>query len=87
MGVGIDNSLTDQIMIYPNPAIDRVTIETNGTAEYNLAIISINGQVIFRSRIDEPKREIDISAFPEGIYFITIRSNDVFASWKIVKLK
>jgi hypothetical protein len=82
---GVENNFINSIMIYPNPAHDRISIETNGST-IMLSIQSIRGQVIHCSIIDKPIQEIDLSDFQKGVYIITIRSRDLVWTEKIIKL-
>jgi hypothetical protein len=86
MGVGIDNTSTDQIRLYPNPANNLLVIETNKVGQYTIELNSINGQLIYSDKTEGPTCQIDLSSFQKGVYFITIRSTDFVKTEKIIKL-
>ncbi len=68
---GVDeNNLNTTVTIYPNPAIDQLTIETNA-ASANLKIINVLGSVVIEKQISQ-KTIIDISMLPSGIYLANI---------------
>ena len=75
-----------EIRLYPNPAQDIVTIETGKSEQCTIEITSINGQLVYRIRMNETKLKIDLSSFQKGVYFITIRSKDFVTTRKIIKL-
>jgi hypothetical protein len=55
--------------IYPNPATDKITI-TDHKKSGLIEIIDVNGKLIKEQYLPENKAEIDISQFPQGIYFL-----------------
>jgi len=73
------------IRIWPNPAKDQIYIETERSGRYLVDIISIHGQILYSSNLNRPGLEIDFSSYSSGIYFITIRTDNSFGIWKIVK--
>jgi hypothetical protein len=72
--------------IYPNPTGTILTIETGTPDLYCITITSLNGQRIYNVQMDGTALLIDLSSFPKGIYFLTIRAEDFVATRKIVKL-
>jgi hypothetical protein len=86
MGVGIDNIIAEQIRIFPNPANNQITVQTNGTGIYSLVITSLNGQIIHSKNFTGSSHQIDLSTFQKGLYFITIKSRDYVRTEKIIKL-
>jgi chitinase len=57
--------------IYPNPAMDRLTIETAVSETLNLKIINVLGSVVIEKQVSQ-KMTIDISALSPGIYLANI---------------
>lgn len=87
IGVGIEQTLnTGSFSIYPVPANDWLTVETELSAPYTIAITSMNGQLLYNGEVKRNLHRIDLSAFRDGIYFITIRSEDSVTTSKIIKL-
>ena len=84
-GVGIDNVFTVQFKIYPNPANDLLTIETNQPGQYFFEITSLNGQLLYTNKMEGPTHQIDLSSYEKGLYFITVRSRDFVKTEKIIK--
>jgi hypothetical protein len=78
----IDNSFR----IYPNPSDGLLTMETEQPGLKSIEITNFNGQQIFSGRFEGASHQIDISSFPKGVYFITIRSEDFVRTKKIIKL-
>ena len=72
--------------LFPNPTTNLLTIETNQPASHSIEIISLSGQLIYRTEMEGNSKQIDLSPFTKGIYFITIRSNAWVKTEKVVKL-
>lgn len=73
IGVGIDeNKENVSLSMYPNPAMNQLTIETELNGSAHLKIINILGKVIMEKQITQNKTEVDISALTPGIYLANI---------------
>lgn len=73
-------------IIYPNPAISKLTISVDNTVFYGI-LCNASGQYL--KTIDlKNESTIDIVAYPAGLYFINLYSqnNQVVQTMKIVKL-
>jgi hypothetical protein len=73
----------DPIKIYPNPATTNLTIETLQKSE--IGILNIEGQLIKCIGADENHTDIDISAFPVGMYIVKVTTEKGIAAKKFVK--
>ena len=74
------------IRIYPNPANDLLTVEMDKPEWGSIEITSINGQLLYSTRMKGSILQIDLSSFQKGVYFITVRSRDQVWTEKVVKL-
>ena len=85
-GVGIESTSSQEILhIYPNPTKNLVTIQTNNTGRYSIEITSLNGQIIHSFISNQDSQQINLSPYPKGVYFITVRSNKSTITEKIIK--
>lgn len=76
-----------QFFFYPNPAGGKFTIELpslNFAFRPSIQISNVLGEIIFKSEILNLKSEINLSGYPEGIYFINIYNNGMVLSNKIL---
>lgn len=65
-----DNTISNDISIYPNPAVDMFKIlNHNNLNIYNIEIIDLTGRTVMST---DNTDDIDISAVPEGQYFVKI---------------
>jgi hypothetical protein len=83
--VSVESSILSDFKIYPNPADDKLTIETRESGQHFIEINSLNGQLLYTDRMEGPTHQIDISSFGKGLYFITVRSRDYVRTEKIIK--
>ena len=68
-GTGIPEvASSGDLKIYPNPAKDYFAIDTPVPAEVE---ISNSAGIVVWNKTVSPREKIDISAFPEGVYFVT----------------
>jgi len=83
--VGINDQHQNAITltIYPNPTIDKVTMETPSTGF--LSVLNLCGQQLLQQRIIEPKTTIDINELPNGVYVIKLIGENRVHIGKIIK--
>lgn len=81
----------NRIVYYPNPAKNELTIDFNNdltNETLNISIVNTLGQVVFNQSSDVKERmkdkKIDLQLFPEGVYFITFKSETIFESHKLL---
>ncbi|GEQ85607.1 hypothetical protein ULMS_11150 [Patiriisocius marinistellae] len=77
----VENFSVDMIKIYPNPTSQLLNIETNNLVMDNVVIRSISGKTLLQTS----NKQIDISNFSAGVYFITIETTQGTITKKIVK--
>jgi hypothetical protein len=90
--VGISEFSDGSLMsIYPNPTSGNLTIDLDmkGASEMKLSIVNISGQVIWSEEIaataGSNKKQIDLSNFASGMYYLSVRSEKEMINRKIVK--
>ncbi len=87
-GVGVnENHISSQfIKTYPNPAIDKITIEASEqSTKGNLSILNLNGQELLQQTITKPLTMLDITTLPTGVYFLRLINNKQVQVGKINK--
>lgn len=78
----IEDLLESQISIYPNPAMDFVSINTDLKIK-SLEIFNSLGQKM--RAIDFENRQIDVSTFSKGLYFFVFRLEEGTVRKRVVK--
>jgi len=85
---GINENNTDvNIKIFPNPGNNFINVELKNISNeiLNLEIIDINGQVLFNKKLDNNFKQIDISSYSKGIYFVKLKGQDFIKVEKVIK--
>ncbi len=83
-GISVKNvKQENEINIFPNPAIEIITIESNLNSG-TIHIININGQEIYSSDFFGSNNKVDISNLTSGIYFVRISNNEISYFKKLV---
>ncbi|MFV8375412.1 S8 family serine peptidase [Flavobacterium sp. LB1P71] len=80
------NTFSDDFIIYPNPAIDFITISLPvGLDRAMVSIYSISGQKVLNKEITIESASISLKALSKGIYIYKVESNSFYKSGKIIK--
>jgi len=69
---------------FPNPVKDRLVINS-GMKIIKIVLTGINGQTILTKRVNNQTTELDMSHLPQGVYFLTLESENDILTKKIVK--
>jgi N-acetylneuraminic acid mutarotase len=84
----IEELVSDEVIISPNPAHDKVTIqlkEASATFEH-VSLFSVSGQLILeKTGLNNNNFTLDIESIPNGVYFLKIELGDEVISQKIIK--
>ena len=75
------------VQVYPNPAKNKLTINTGNQEWANriVEIIDMSGIVVKRVRLTAPQTTIDIQSLPAGIYTVNCFDGKMVQSIKITK--
>ena len=85
--VGIaDIEKVNGILIYPNPALEMINIQSNENAI--IQIYHSTGQLQLSKEVSPSDSQIDISQFPAGVYFVNILDENglIIGKSKFLKL-
>jgi len=87
--VGIDENLFYKYLkVYPNPSNGKFKIESYNNFINSIEIFNIVGQKVFsKNYLKKSKSEIDISNQNNGIYFLSVTTNDKTFTTKIILQK
>ncbi|MFH0864809.1 MAG: T9SS type A sorting domain-containing protein [Bacteroidota bacterium] len=79
----LNSPANDDIIVYPNPSTNYLTIETTQPSE--IEIMNLQGQLMKQIFSNEEQISIDVSAFPVGMYFIKVKSENNISVKKFIK--
>ena len=85
MGLNDEDSYDIEFDIIPNPASGMINISTQLVGKYQLTVLNMAGQEILVAEF-ENKKDIDISSFDRGIYFVQLSNGSESYLRKLVKL-
>ncbi|WP_412984912.1 choice-of-anchor L domain-containing protein [Pontimicrobium sp. IMCC45349] len=74
------------LKVYPNPVVDKLTIESGGAIIQNLAIYNISGQRVYE-QLNKNSNSIliDFSSYSKGTYFLKLETEAGSVFKRIVK--
>ncbi|MGZ6540028.1 MAG: T9SS type A sorting domain-containing protein [Bacteroidia bacterium] len=82
----VASSQTEGIKIYPNPAKEMITIESDNALENaRLSVYNLLGEKIMDTQMEGTVKTIDISGFNSGIYFVHILVEDEQKIFRVIK--
>ena len=89
VGINELNAHMIDVTVFPNPAKDMITVTCQLTRTSDLSIVVSNliGEIIFTKEIKNALDiylPIDLSGKAQGVYNLTLRSNDAIVNRKIV---
>ena len=83
-----EKNISLDFLIYPNPATKNIYIMPTGSTSYPfmVSIIDMKGKVMFEERFEHDEiSEIEVKAFPNGIYVIKISNKNMLRYEKFIK--
>lgn len=82
------NSVSDKntfVKVYPNPGKDILKLEFANRYETNLQLLNLMGESILNLKFSNTiEKEVDLTAFPKGIYILKIIQNNSLFSERLV---
>jgi hypothetical protein len=85
--LGIEQNQQTGVIVYPNPAKDKVFIvmDSRVIKSFRIELFQPNGQILFSKESMESRSEIDLSSLSSGVYFIRISTENSITVKKIIK--
>jgi hypothetical protein len=81
-----DNTLSSQVSVSPNPAVNTVTISNRSNINLStVQIYNIEGKLLQTVSVDGSSTTLDISSLASGIYMVKISSEQGIATKKLIK--
>jgi hypothetical protein len=83
------NSIQESVSfeIYPNPALDKLTLAADELTEGKVKIYNHEGKLIHSESFKQGKSTIDISRFQEGLFYFRLDSQQGSAAGKFFKAR
>ena len=81
----MNNFSLSEINIYPNPAKENITIETDPNETINaIALYDVTGKLLMQTSVPSNKAILNIRDLSKGCYFIKVQSRSSQYRSKIV---
>ena len=71
------------VALYPNPADDHLSIETQGIKQAQVRVIDLTGRVVLQQIISNTKTELSTSELQSGTYLVEIQNDEHYFVQKI----
>lgn len=81
------SSLQESFLVYPNPANNILTIESNAKVIESIEIVNNVGQKLMTIASPSKIEMIDVSGYSEGVVFVRLHSKEGISTEKVVLLK
>ena len=75
----------DEIKIYPNPSIDRITIDCANKQPIKMQVYNMVGECVLQREFSNCTNEINVSSLSKGIYEIKLTGADWTVQRKLIK--
>jgi len=83
VGIEEEESLQNQVSVYPNPIVDILHIRLPFKAE-KLSVSNMDGHVIQTKVCSEKDIQLDLSGLQKGMYLLNIRFENSSVAKKLV---
>jgi hypothetical protein len=83
---GIEENITPELLVYPNPTDNMLTISLapEWGADNIINIIDFTGKILLNNKTEGNKMNIDVSTLHQGVYFLRIHNHKFYSTKKIV---
>lgn len=85
LGHSKTNKSTPLVVLYPNPAQNKVQLQSRAKSIKNVSIYDVRGQLLQQQHNNSYHSTLDISLYPKGIYFIRVVLDDTTQTFRLVK--
>jgi hypothetical protein len=76
----------NQLLIYPNPAQNNFTIQTNNADKHTLQLFDINGKLVLSQTINGTSN-INTANLPAGVYNLSLQNPNQVVNKRLVIVK
>lgn len=84
INTGIAESERGAPVIYPNPASETVSLVLAGNEDKAITITDMMGRVVFSNIYNTPVVNVDVTAFAEGSYLLTVQTGNEIKSARLM---
>jgi hypothetical protein len=86
VSVNFDARGQNKFKVYPTLVKDNITVEIEGDSKSEISVSDLTGRAILTQNTEGPSAQVlNLGALPNGLYILSVRSNESFESVKIYK--
>jgi surface protein len=85
LAIGDYDTTGPVVSLYPNPAVNFIKIDLESSADINVKIFSVLGDLVLEKQNYVSKESISLSGLIEGVYFVKITVDNKQITKKIIK--
>lgn len=80
----VTDTETSTPVIYPNPAVNSITVSSTTPSE-TYSVIDVNGQIVLHGIVGAETFHLDISGLSTGVYLLQLTTNKEISTTRFVK--
>lgn len=84
--LGVNEIDSQLFSVYPNPSSGLINVKTNIEQELEISIFNVMGSLLQKEKLIADKFQFNLQ-YPDGIYFIRVKSINITETYKIVLSK
>jgi len=73
------------VLIYPNPATDKLFIDFDRPQAVDVVLYDVKGQVVLEQSLTELRNQLDISTLRGGVYLIKLEGENIMKTERFIK--
>ncbi|MBI2004199.1 T9SS type A sorting domain-containing protein [Candidatus Pacearchaeota archaeon] len=78
-----DFDFNDKIKFFPNPVKEKLIVQFENFKNFEIKLLNVLGKEIYNEKISDEKTEINLSEYGEGIYFLSVETEEGITRRKI----
>lgn len=82
--VGTTEQVAQDFAIYPNPAVDQVTIDLGAPQNANFEIRSMTGALVASQNLVGSKATLDLNELQSGVYFVVVQQGEAIRTRRLI---
>lgn len=75
--LGVEEKASLSVSVSPNPATDNIVVATTGVTPASVKVVDVLGNVVLNETVFTNKKNIDVTRFRNGVYFVIIEAEGV----------
>ncbi|PBQ30842.1 hypothetical protein CNR22_03315 [Sphingobacteriaceae bacterium] len=83
-GIDKQNQVLANVSLFPNPSTGLITANFGFEGTKEILVLNSVGAKIYETSTNETSTNFDLSGFAKGVYFVSVKSNNSAANYKIV---